>query len=168
MNEKDELIEKVKEELQHRVGEAYFPELSPEPETPVEAIASMGANVTTGELIAELERRGFKVIGADAEREQPKAEKVIPEPTAEDLAALKLNPAVENTPENQEHYWKLREEAQEKLGDSGMIQSYLENAESVDPNAAVDESALNQLNTASYQGNFGELKELSRQLKKED
>ena len=97
--------------------------------------------------------------------EAPKPQKT--EPTRQELEDLKLNPAVEDTPENYERYWKNRKMAQDKMGQSVFVQSYLEQPEQ-QPGAPVNEQALDDLNAASYQGNYAELRELSKKLKKEE
>ncbi len=75
-----------------------------------------------------------------------------------------LTEELEDTPENRERFLKMRDMAREKLGDSAVVEAYLEH-DPVDKDGALDEEALEELNTASYQGNFAELEELSRKLK---
>lgn len=167
MSTKEELLEKARQEIEEKIGDTtYFSDVMEEQDVSLETLAAMGNVSGTEEMLAEMEKRGLKVRGV--EEEAPKSE--TPEPTAEDLAQLHMNPAVEQTPENLEHYWKLREMAQEKMADTGMIQSYLEDVESeeADPASPVNDDVLTQINTASYQGNFAEVRELYGQLKKED
>ena len=73
---------------------------------------------------------------------------------------------MEDTAKNREQYLKMRNMAQEKLRDTGYMQSLMEQEKRA-PNLPVDESALEILNSASYQGEFGQLSELSKDLKKQ-
>lgn len=161
-NQKDS-FEAAKKEMEKHLGDTSFLSevLKPEESIPLETLASMGDNLSHDEFVNQLEQHGLRV---EDDPEAPKAEKT--EPTRQDLEELRLNPAVEDTPESYERYWKNRKMAQDKMGQSVFVQSYLEQPEQ-DPAAPVNEQALDNLNAASYQGNYAELKELSKKLKKE-
>ena len=83
------------------------------------------------------------------------------------ISSVHLASAVEDTAESRERYLKVREKAQQKLGETGYIQALMESGTGI-RQAVIDEAALRELNTASYQGDFGELRDLSQQLKKEE
>ena len=126
-----------------------------------ENLIGAGNNVVT----VQLNQAGYSYdMGWNA---IPEGVRVITEETRQELEELKLNPAVEDTPENYERYWKNRKMAQDKMGQSVFVQSYLEQPEQ-QPGAPVNEQALDDLNAASYQGNYAELRELSKKLKKEE
>lgn len=165
MEKKNNSFEAVKEELQKRVGDTtYFSDVlekKADGTIPVENLAFMGDTLSHEEFVAQLEKNGLQV---ENDPEAPKPQKA--EPTKEDLKQLKLNPAVEDTPENYERYWKNRKMAQDKMGQSVFVQSYLEEPEQ-NPEVPVNERALDNLNAASYQGNYAELRALSKKLKKE-
>ena len=130
-------------------------------EISIETVAAMWPNTTMSEFADEMKRHGLK-ISLSRKREEPNSSS----PSPEEVENVHLVSEVEDTPENREHYLELREMAREKLGDSGIVESFLE-AEPV-KHAPLDEAALEELNTASYQGNFGELEELSQKLKEKE
>ena len=159
MKKTNDSFEAVKQEMQQRLGDTTFltDVLEEKPNIPLETLASMGDTLSHGEFVAQLQ--------VEDDPEAPKPQKN--EPTRQELEDLKLNPAVEETPENYERYWKNRKMAQDKMGQSVFVQSYLEQPEQ-QPGAPVNEQALDDLNAASYQGNYAELRELSKKLKKEE
>ena len=154
MKKTNDSFEAVKHEMQQRLGDTTFltDVLEEKPNIPLETLASMGDTLSHEEFVED-------------DPEAPKPQKT--EPTRQELEELKLNPAVEDTPENYERYWKNRKMAQDKMGQSVFVQSYLEQPEQ-QPGAPVNEQALDDLNAASYQGNYAELRELSKKLKKEE
>lgn len=158
----DNNYEAMKKKLEEKTGDSsFFSGILGMEQIPVEALAALGSNVSLEEFLAEMKRHGLEV------RLAPKRQPQVSPPTEEELAGLHLAPAVEDSPESRERYLKLREKAQQKLGDTGYIQSFLESGTGI-RQAAIDETALTELNTASYQGEFGELRDLSKNLKKEE
>lgn len=164
MKKTNDSFEAVKHEMQQRLGDTtpLTDALEENQEIPLETLASMGDTLSHEEFVAQLQKHGLQV---EDDPEAPKPQKT--EPTRQELEDLKLNPAVEDTPENYERYWKNRKMAQDKMGQSMFVQSYLEQPEQ-QPGAPVNEQALDDLNAASYQGNYAELRELSKKLKKEE
>lgn len=86
-----------------------------------------------------------------------------------DIDKISLVGEIPDTEENKERYLENRDMARAKMGESGVIESYLEDAETEasKKSSSINEEALNTLNTASYEGDFGELPELSEKLKNE-
>lgn len=159
----DSSYEVMKKKLEEKTQDSmFFSSILGADQIPVEALAALGSNVTLEEFLAEMKKHNLDV-SITSKRKEIEAE--APDEAA--LSSVHLTPAVEDTPESRERYLKLREKAQKKLGETGYIQSFLE-AGSAEPQGPIDEAALTQLNTASYQGEFGELRDLSQQLKKEE
>ena len=131
-------------------------------EISVETVAAMWPNITMGEFLEEMKHHGMRVTISRKAKEPECAE-----PTPEQVDKVHLAGQLEDTPENRERYLKMRELAREKLGDSGIVEAFLEH-DPVNPHEALDEEALEELNSASYQGNFGELSELSKKLKENE
>ena len=165
-NENKKVYEEIKEELDenldHPQDDMFLSAVMGQDEISIETIAAMWPNTTMSEFADEMKRHGLK-ISLFRKKEEPKASS----PSPEEVENLHLVDEVADTPETREHYLELRKMARERLGDSGIVESFLE-AEPVDKNAPLDESALEELNAASYQGAFGELKELSQKLKENE
>ncbi len=161
MDDNNKIYNEIKEELDENLGkpedDMFLEAIMGKEEIPVEAVAAMWPNTTMSEFLQEMERHGMKVIISKKKQEAPT-------PTPEEIENVHLVSEMEDTPENRERYLKMREMAREKLGESSIVEAFLEN-DPVDRDSALDEGALENLNTASYQGNFGELKELSQKLK---
>lgn len=158
----DEQYEKIKKTLDDKsLDSTFFSSVIGSDQIPLESLGFLGANTTLDEFLRELNRRGLTVTIAPSNPAPPNYE-----PTPEEVEQVPLSPVLENSAKTREHYLKLREMAQEKLGETGYIQSLLEQ-EASRPDLPVDEAALEKLNAASYQGDFGELRELSKELKKE-
>lgn len=159
----EQKYEEIKEQLDEKFGDSsFFSAITGTEEIPVETIGAMGPNVTLQEFLEEMKRHGLEV---KISRKEEKSEEA--EPTPQEVESVPIVPEMEDTPENREHYLKLRQKARDNLGDSGVIQAFLEK-EPQEERAPVDEAALTNLNTASYQGEFSELRDLSKKLKKED
>lgn len=158
----DNNIEKMQEKLEKKTKDSgIFPTLLGLEHIPTESLGALGANVSLEEFLAEMKRHGLEVSVS------PKKKKVSAlSPTEEELARIPLAPEVEDTPENRAHYAQIKEKAQEKLRDTGILQAFLETEQS--PPAPVDEAALEELNTASYLGKYNALRNLSKKLKPDD
>lgn len=157
----DEQYEKIKRTLDDKsLDSTFFSSVAGTKQIPVESLGFLGANTTLDEFLQEMKRHGLTVTITVTSNERPGYT-----PTEEEVRSVPLSPVLEDTPENREHYLKLREMAQEKLGETGYIQSLLEQG-TPKANFPVDETALEKLNAASYQGEFGQLRDLSKQLKK--
>ncbi|MDE6901767.1 MAG: hypothetical protein K2P22_03370 [Lachnospiraceae bacterium] len=158
----DNTYEAMKKKLEEKTGDStFFSSILSSEQIPVEALAALGSNVTLEEFLAEMKKHDLEVFVT------PKGKQQETEPHDEAaLSGVHLALAVEDTPEGRERYLQMREKAQQRLGETGYIQSLLE-TESGIHQAVIDEQALKELNTASYQGDFGELRDLSKNLKKE-
>lgn len=159
----DNTYEVMKKKLEEKTGDStFFSGMLGMEQIPIEALAALGSNVTLEEFLAEMKKHGLEVSITSKNRKP----EVGPhdEVTTSDIH---LSPAVEDSTESREHYFQLREKAQQKLGETGYIQSLMETGTSI-RQSAIDEIALQELNTASYQGEFGELRGLSKHLKKEE
>ena len=163
-NENRELYEEIKEELDenldHPQDNMFLAAVMGQEEISIETIAAMWPNTTMGEFAEEMKRHGLTLSLSRKKREEPKDSF----PSPEEVERIHLTGEMEDTPENRKRYLKVREMAREKLGDSGIVESFLE-TEPVDQDAPLDEAALEELNAASYQGDFADLRELSQKLK---
>lgn len=159
----DNNYESIKQKLEEKTGDStFYSAILGMEKIPVESLAAMGSNVSLEEFLSEMKQHGLEVMIAP--RRQPQDN---PAPTEVDLDSVHLSSAVKDTPESRKRYLELREKAQQKLGETGYIQSFLE-TDTGDSQALIDETALKELNSASYQGDFGELRDLSKHLKKEE
>lgn len=129
-------------------------------ELSIAKIAQIWPDKSVGELIKELSSHGLKMTISKEDSQDASISKNSDE--------VSLVGEIPDTLENKERYLENREMAREKMGESGMIESYLEdaNAETSEESDSIDQEALNALNTASYEGDFGELPSLSENLKK--
>ncbi len=128
-----------------------------------EEIDKFSTTITLREFLREMSRRGLEVKVTAKKKETPQE---AAEPTEEEIEEVVLTHAVADTPEHRAGYLKMLKKAKEKLLDSGLIQAYLEE-EPAAHSAPLDEAALEKLNAASYQGDFGDLRDLSKDLKKD-
>ncbi len=130
-----------------------------------EEIDKFSTTITLREFLREMSRRGLEVkVTAKKKAPHPAAEPA--EPTEEEIEEVVLTHEVADTPEHRAGYLRMLKKAKEKLLDSGIIQAYLEE-EPAAHHAVLDEAALEKLNAASYQGDFGDLRDLSKDLKKD-
>ena len=163
MDENKKIYQEIKEELDENLDkpedDMFLSAIMGQDELSIETIAAMWPNTTMSEFADEMKRHGLNV-SVSRKKEEPKDSS----PSPEEVKRIRLTGEMEDTPENRERYLKMREMARKKLGDSGIVESFLE-TEPVDQNAPLDESALEELNAASYQGDFADLKELSKKLK---
>ena len=99
MKKTNDSFEAVKHEMQQRLGDTtpLTDALEENQEIPLETLASMGDTLSHEEFVAQLQKHGLQV---EDDPEAPKPQKT--EPTRQELEDLKLNPAVEDTPENYE------------------------------------------------------------------
>ncbi len=131
-----------------------------------EEINKFSTTITLREFLREMSRRGLEVK-VTAKKKGKNREAAEPaEPTEEEIEEVVLTHAVADTPEHRAGYLKMLKKAKEKLMDSGIIQAYMEE-EPATQHAPLDEAALEKLNAASYQGDFGDLRDLSKDLKKD-
>ncbi len=180
MDENKKLYEEIKEELDenldHPQDNMFLSAVLGQDEISVETIAAMWPNVSMGEFLEEMKRRGLHVTISRKQKEpaekpssQEETQKAHPagnqKAHPDEIQKVHLTGEMEDTLENRERYLKLREMAREKMGDSGMVESFLEKEPQSLADAPLPEEALEELNAASYQGNFGELGELSKKLK---
>lgn len=160
MDKQNENYEAMKQKLEEKTGDSgLFSSVLGLDSIPKESLGALGSNSTLEEFLSEMKRQGMEVIVAPKHRRDEPAS-----PINENPEEIPIAPAVEDTPENRKHYSELKEMAREKLGETGFIEAVLE-TETADANAPVDETALEKLNTASYQGEFGALGELAKELK---
>ena len=110
-----------------------------------------------------MKRHGLEVSVSPKKK---KAKAPEPPPTGEELAKIPLSSDVEDTPENRARYAQMKEKAQKKLRDTSFIQNVLEMEQAA--TEPVDGAALEDLNTASYLGEYNALRDLSKKLKPED
>lgn len=159
----DKEYEKIKKTLNEKcIDSSFFSSVVGSDLIPMESLGFFGANTTLSEFLEELKRHGLTVsISASDNRRTDYT------PTQKEIENVSLTPAIEDTSKNREQYLKMRNIAQEKLRDTGYMQALMEQEEHTS-NLPVDESALEILNAASYQGEFGQLSELSKDLKKQD
>ncbi len=129
-----------------------------------EEINKFSTTITLREFLREMSRRGLEVK-VTAKKKEPTHE--AEEPTEEEIEEVVLTHEVADTPEHRVGYLRMLKKAKEKLLDSGLIQAYLEE-EPAAHHAPLDEAALEKLNAASYQGDFGDLRSLSKDLKREE
>ncbi len=128
----------------------FFQEFMGSENIPIESLGAMGANTTLEEFLREMKSHGLEV------HLKPKAQDETPVKTNPE--SVNLNSVITNTAEHKKAYAKNLDEAREKLGgDTGLVSSILENT---------PESAIDNINTASYEGEFDELKNLSKDLNK--
>lgn len=159
----DNTYEVMKKKLEEKTGDStFFSGMLGMEQIPTEALAALGSNVTLEEFLAEMKKHGLEV----SIKSKSKERKTEP-PDEAMISSVHLASAVEDTAESRERYLRVREKAQQKLGETGYIQALMESGTST-CQAVIDEVALRELNTASYQGDFGELRNLSQQLKKEE
>ena len=163
MDNFEQNIEEKKKELQEKTGDTgFFTSIFGAEAIPVESLAAMGDNVTLAEFLDEMKKHGLSVSVSPKKKAEPR------QLTEEELAAIPLAPAVDDTAEGRKRYGQIRDEARAKLdGEIGFIQSVLED-ETPDEHIPVDEAALEALTAAGYQGDFKELRKLAKNLKKKD
>ncbi len=158
----DKNYEALKKKLEEKTGDSTpLTNAIEGTEIPLESLAAMGANMTLDSFLEEMKRHGLEVWIAPARK------KPDDQPTEEEIGAVSLTDFLEATHENRERYLKLLHKARENLHDTGFIQAFLESGPS-EGREPVNEEALDILNAASYQGDFGELRELSKKLKKHE
>lgn len=160
MDKQNENYEAMKQKLEEKTGDSgLFSSVLGLDSIPKESLGALGSNTTMEEFLNEMKRQGMEVIVTPKRRQEEPAS-----PTDEELEEIPIAAPVEDTLENRRHYSELKEMAREKLGETGFLEAVLE-TEAADVNAPVDETALEKLNTASYQGEFGALGELAKELK---
>lgn len=159
----DTSYEAMKKKLEEKTGDSgFFSGILGLEHIPTESLGAVGSNVSLEEFLSEMKRHGLEVTISPKKKKVP-----TPPPTEEELSKIPLSPEVENTLENRLHYAKIKEEAQRKLGgDTGFLQTILETEQTAQ--VPVDEAALEDLNTASYLGEYNALRDLSKKLKPED
>ncbi len=158
----DKNYEELKKKLEEKTGDSTpLTNAIEGTEIPLQSLAAMGANMTLESFLEEMKRQGLEVWIT------PVRKKTVAQPTEKEISAVLLTDFLESTHENRERYLKLLNKARENMHDTGFIQAFLERGTS-DGREPVDEEALDILNAASYRGDFGELRELSKKLKKHE
>ncbi len=161
MDKKDANNENLKKQLEEKVGDSkFYSALFDHSKIPIETLMSMSANMTMQEFMREMDSRGLE-IHISAKRKRTHKRYL---PSKAEMMSFSLNALLDSTEEERSRYLKLREQAREKMGDTGFIEAFMEH-EMEDPESPLDMDALTDLNTASYQGDFGQLKTLSQNLK---
>lgn len=160
----DTSYEAMKEKLEEKTRDSgIFPTLLGLEHIPEESLGALGSNVSLEEFLSEMKRHGLEVSVSPRKK---KVKASTPPPTAEELAKIPLSPEVEDTPENRARYAQMKDKAQRKLRDTGFIETVLETEQA--SQVPVDGAALEDLNTASYLGEYSTLRDLSKKLKPED
>lgn len=130
---------------------------------PDEVLEALGPDVTLKDFLAEMKKNGLRVsIKGKKKFHLPHLAE-----SADADADVHLVSEVADTSENRERYAELKEEAQENMVDTGIIQSFLETGEEDSSHAPIDLNALAILDSAAYEGKFDELPELAKNLKKD-
>lgn len=126
-------------ELEEKTGDTgFFEAVMGTEHVPEESLAAMGANTTLEEFFAEMKAHGLEV------HLRPKTHKAS---APVERATLDKKAYAEN----------LREASAKMGGDVGLIESVLEDT---------PDDPIEDINTASYEGEFSELGELAKKLKK--
>jgi len=153
-----------KKDSNQKTNSEYFSLIFESADITAEEINKLSTTITLREFLREMSRRGLEVKVTAKKTAEPAAEPA--EPTEEEIEEVVLTHEVADTPEHRAGYLKMLKKAKEKLRDSGIIQAYLEEEHAV-RHTPLDEAAMEKLNAASLQGDFGDLRDLSKDLKKD-
>lgn len=161
MDKKGANYEELKKQWEAAVGgNKFYSALFDHSKIPIDTLISMSTSMTMLEFMREMDKRGLELHISTKRKRNHKHY----QPSKAEMVSFSLNALLDSSEEERSRYLKIREQAKEKMGDIGFIEAFMEQ-ELPDHDAPLDMEAMEELNTASYQGDFGQLKKFSENLK---